>query len=515
MTSRTLRTAALLVGIALFHGTSAAGAQSHVDDSPLHGDAHLDRFAHCFTTIADLDGDGTDDIAIGAPGDDTGGAEAGAVHVHSGADLDERILSAYGSADESFGSALCAAGDVDGDGFEDLAVGVPCHDGLGGTDQGRIDVLSGATFAVLTSFTVDEPNIEFGSALANVGDRDGDGIDDLLVGAPYADALASDGGAAFLLAVTPTGVSLLQRIDGSGSTELLGTSVSGLGDVDGDGVGEIVTGNPGWSNGAPAYGRVQVYSGDFGLGCPMLLSWNGSQPFDFFGHAIDEIQDPDGQGHPSLVISFHGRTNSSGQDSAGGCAIYDALTAAKTREHEGDHWWMCLGMSLAAVDDQDGDGFEDVLIGAPLDAWGGQIDQGSVELLSTSPSSGISMTRLYRIAGDSGLSRLGNAVGSLPDLDGDGCRELGWGAETETPSDSTEQLGALPRPAYSQAATPPRQRQLHGLREFPAPRNFVRGPHHPARRRTRNHGTSVLEDRLQPVLALFGPACPTPTDSFS
>jgi len=178
-----------------------------------------DNFGSALTSLGDLDGDGASELAVGAPFDDDGGSNLGAVWVLSldpdGTVSSERKISAtsgFGGTlfpQGGFGRALAFLGDLDGNRTGDLAVGLR-RDDSGGADQGALWTLflnadgsvrsqqkisaSDGGFGGLLS-----AGDRFGSSLAGLGDRDGDGFVDLAAGAPFADDGGSDQGAVWLL----------------------------------------------------------------------------------------------------------------------------------------------------------------------------------------------------------------------------------------------------------------------------------------------------------------------------
>ena len=195
-----------------------------VDGSPLlkivAGEAGAE-FGHDTTGIDDFDGDGTPDVLIGAP--HASGGE-GRAYVHSGAS-GARLLTLSGSGElERFGHAVAAAGDFDGDGVDDWLVGAPDSDALtaGG---GRVTVYSGVDATVLATFLGDRPGGALGWSFAFVGDVDGGGLEDLLLGEPLNHAgrallLRTERGAEVYCTAKLNSNACLPRLEGSGTPSL-------------------------------------------------------------------------------------------------------------------------------------------------------------------------------------------------------------------------------------------------------------------------------------------------------
>lgn len=231
----------------------------------------LDRFGVALGNLPDLDGDGIEELAIGSRLDDDGGLDRGAVYIVF-PDADGSVRSyqkisqtrgGFGGVlgdQDQWGSAVAWLGDLDGDGFGELAVGGPEND-RGGPNTGCVWILS----LDATGFVVDErllasgigglplldPQDRFGVSASPAGDRDGDGVADLFVGALMDDTGVNNAGALYLLLLNSDGSVREAILYGNGVNGLgdvlaeddnLGRSVLGLGDVDGDGVRDLAGG---------------------------------------------------------------------------------------------------------------------------------------------------------------------------------------------------------------------------------------------------------------------------------
>ena len=224
----------------------------------------LDRFGSAVAALGDLDGDGVKDLAVGARGDDTGGRYRGAVHVlflNANGTIKslQKIVGRTGTPDLAagvkFGSAVTSIGDLDGDGVHDLAVGAPVLYGVSrlaavhvlfmrpdGTVRAsqRLDNGTGNGLVIVH-------NDYFGHSVAAIGDLDGDGLTELAVGASKEGSLS---GAVHVLFMNVDGtVKSRQKIThnlGGGPTlaerDRFGTAVASMGDLDGDGIGDLAVG---------------------------------------------------------------------------------------------------------------------------------------------------------------------------------------------------------------------------------------------------------------------------------
>jgi len=312
----------------------------------------LDHFGSSVTSLGDLNNDGITDLFVGADANSTVGSDRGAGWVlfmtADGTVATEQKIS-IGGLDNSdrFGASVANLGDLNGDGVTDVAVGARLDDD-GGTNRGAVHILflnsngqvastqkiSDSTGGLAA--TLDNED-RFGRSLASAGDLDGDGVTDLVVGAYLDDDGGNSRGAVYVLFLNSDGsVRAEQKIsDTSGGLagglideDRFGNSVASLGDLDGDGVGDI------------AVGAYRDDDGGGGRGAVYILFLND-----------------DGTVKAQQKIS----------DGSGG------LTASLD---DGDFF----GSSVAAAGDIDADGVVDLAVGAAFDDDGGS-DRGAVHLL--------------------------------------------------------------------------------------------------------------------------------------
>jgi len=436
-------------------------------------------FGAALAALGDLDGNGVEDLAVGFSEAHAITEKSGATEVllltHSGTVLAQQELADAVAGEtirhgDALGASPTAIADFDGDGVGEIAVGAPYTDGRG-TDRGaawiffpdgqggfraraKIGDRTGGFRGLL-----DDGDL-FGNALAALGDVDGDGIEDVAVGAPFDDDGGTDRGAVWVLFLDAVGtVRRHQKISdvaggfvgGLRNSEWFGYSLAPLGDLDGDGVTEMAvgavndfdggTGNRGavWvlflrrDGRVKAHQKISVTEGNF---------TGAVDQADDFGRSLANVGDLDGDGVPELAVGAS-RDDDGGVDCGAVWMLFLARdgtvrTHQKISQLEGGFTGELddgdfFGWSVGAAGDFDLDGIPDLAVGAVFDDDGG-IDRGATWLLALRRTGRVKATR--KISSTSGGlvgplqdgTAFGSGMGHLGDLDGDDVGEIGVGA---------------------------------------------------------------------------------------
>jgi hypothetical protein len=265
--------------------SGSAYAYSGLDGSLIYqwdGQLTDDHLGGSVSTAGDVDGDGFADLIVGATATDINGSNSGSAYVYSGATgLPLYQFNGQNSVSR-FGYCVSAAGDVNGDGYDDIIIGAwSADDNV--LNSGSAYVYSGDTGLLLHLFSGQSTNDRFGYSVSGAGDVNGDGLDDLIVGANG----ASNGfgsGSAYVYSGAPNG-SLIYQFDGRNASDHFGGSVSAVGDVNGDGYDDIIIGADSSDASFFDSGSAYIYSlyakysiTPMTAGSPATLSITGAAP---------------------------------------------------------------------------------------------------------------------------------------------------------------------------------------------------------------------------------------------
>ncbi len=402
-----------------------------------------------FNPHFDVNGDGYDDVVVGAPGAAPGGRrDAGVARVYlggaSGIDaLAQRVLEGP-TAEEQFGSAVAGAGDVNGDGYADLVVASRGASPGGRRFAGAARVFLGGPSGIAATATqtwegraVDD---RFGQSVAGVGDVNGDGFAEVVVGAHQ----ASPGGrreagtvSLFLGAADGVGTSPHATLEGLAAGDGFGQAVAGAGDVNGDGLNDLILGA---YDAAPG-GRRQAGAAYLHLGhatgvvATAQRVLEGAAASDVFGYSVASAGDVNGDGYTDIVVgAFY--ASPGGRSQAGMASVFlgseTGIGATAQRTFEGAAMGDQFGRSVSSAGDLNGDGYADVVVGAHQASPEGRSTAGTVSIF-LGGADGLGASARQVLPGRATNDQLGVSVARAGDVDSDGYADLIVGAYGASP----------------------------------------------------------------------------------
>lgn len=419
---RLILTAALLIFV------SAGPALTYEFEGFVDGEVAGDQFGEALG-IVDFNGDGYQDLAVGASANDQAGLSAGKVYLFYGgptADLSPD-LTFTGAASSFFGQAVASPGDLNNDGIDDLVVGAPFYD-LPGSSAGAAYLFYGGLSPDTTVdhiFTGEAGGQYFGISIGSAGDFNNDSYPDLIVGAYRADwGSFSRSGKAFVYFGGPSfdftaDLTLIGAADG----ERFGWAVTS-GDFTGDNISDIAVGAYSWDSTEINQGRIYVFSGSASPDSLIDYAISGDAAGLKFGWTL-AAGEVTGDAYPDLIMGTDGFQI--GGALAGRLYVFDGgpsfdaiWTYTYDRGVAGD---LLLGDALAAGVDINQAGAQEILVGVPGDNAGGT-GAGSMTTLS----GGTSIVTDTTFAGHAANEQLGSAVMLWPDYGGSGAFAVVGGA---------------------------------------------------------------------------------------
>jgi len=489
----------LLIGVSLADGAAAQQFPAAINVSSLNGGngfrldgvASGDFSGNSVSGAGDINGDGIDDLIIGAYGADPNGENnAGSSYVVFGhrtgfsAALDlSRLDGDNGfridgvAAGDFSGRSVSAAGDVNGDGIDDLIIGAPISLFRAGSSYvvfgrstGFSDALELSSLDGNNGFRLDgsAPFDYSGVSVSGAGDINGDGTGDLVVGARGANSGAGSSYVVFGRSngfSAGLGLSSLDgkngfRLDGVAANDRSGRSVSAAGDINGDGIDDLIIGATVANQAGSSY---VVFGHSDGFSATLALSsLDGGNGFrlpgvsagDYSGFSVSAAGDINGDGIDDLVIGAY-RANPDDQFSAGSSYVVfgrttgfgqflalSSLDGTSGFRLDGAAEFDRAGISVSAAGDINGDGIDDLIIGARNASPDGNTSAGSSYVVfgrSTGFDSTLALSSLdgstgFRIDGAAAGGLAGYSVSEAGDINGDGLDDLVIGAFSADPN---------------------------------------------------------------------------------
>jgi hypothetical protein len=267
--------------------------------------------------------------------------------------------------------------------------------------------------------------------VATAGDVNGDGYGDVAIGSYGYDAGQTNEGRVFVYFCNPSGIGSTQSLESNLAGALFGSSVATAGDVNGDGYSDLIVGSIGFDNGQTDEGRAFVYQGSPG-GLDTTPEWTGEsdQAEAFFGFGAGTAEDVNGDGYSDVIVSAYRYDNGENNEgrvfvylgSSQGLATVPAWTVESNQADSG------FGITVGTAGDVNGDGYSDVIIGAHL-YDNGQTNEGKVFVYHGSPA-GLATVPAWTAESDQAGATFGFPCGTAGDVNGDGYSDVVAGAQS-------------------------------------------------------------------------------------
>jgi FG-GAP repeat len=336
------------------------------------------QFGNSVAGAGDVNGDGYSDLLVGANLYSNGQISEGRAFLYHGSSSGPPTSPAWTAESNQdfaeFGYAVATAGDVNGDGFSDVVIGAYAYDN-GQSDEGRVFVYYGSASGLPSSPSwraeSNQGSSGFGYSVATAGDVNRDGFSDLIVGAYLFDNGQTNEGRVFVYHGSASGLAASPSWTAESNQAIsdFGISVATAGDVNGDGFSDVIIGAASYDNGHDGEGRAFVYLGSpSGLGASPSWTAEPNAMNAQFGYSLSTAGDVNADGFSDVVIGAPFLTNGSTEE--GGAFLYHGsaggLAAVPSWTAEGNQASASFGFAVTAGGDLDGDGFSDVVVGAPL-----------------------------------------------------------------------------------------------------------------------------------------------------
>ncbi|MEO7307769.1 MAG: integrin alpha, partial [Ferruginibacter sp.] len=420
----------------IYHG-SATGINSIAAATVESNQANA-RMGISVSTAGDVNADGYSDIIVGANLYDDGETDEGAAFVYHGSATGINTIAVTmvqsNQALCQLGFSVACAGDVNGDGYSDVIAGAWLYGNGEGAEGGAFiyhGSAAGINNAAVTTVESNQVNANLGIAVAGAGDVNGDGFSDVIVGSQLYDNGTTDEGAAFIYHGSAAGINnvAVTLIESDQGLSQFGFSVSGAGDVNGDGYSDVIVGAYNFDNVETNEGVAFIYHGSAtGINNTAVAMVESNQPGANLGASVACAGDINGDGYSDIIAGANFYDNVETNEGAAyvylGSATGINITAVAILECNQAN--ANFGRAVASAGDVNGDGYSDVIVGASQ-FDNGQTNEGA-SFVYHGAASGINTQYTTMTESNQVNANLGYAVASAGDVNADGYSDVIVGA---------------------------------------------------------------------------------------
>ncbi|MEO8210557.1 MAG: integrin alpha [bacterium] len=409
----------------------------------------------------DINGDGYDDIISGAY---EYNSSQGRTYIYYGGDIGgtapDLILAGQNVGDR-FGESVSIAGDFNGDGYSDVIIGAPGCSNLTGKAYIYFGSHNGLSTVPNVTITGEGISNLFGISVSKADNRNADSFGDVIIGAS---GYQSSKGKAYIFygssipSSSISAASANENFTGENSNDYFGYSVSSAGYTDGGSKSWIIIGAYHWNS---ITGKVYLYDGNGQL----YVTHQGSNTFEYFGSSVSDAGDVNNNGHDDIII---GAAHFTTLGVSGAAYVYDPLSGNPPTVIGSQSTNIKFGVSVSGVGDRNGDGYDDVIVGAYAASTGVLTGNGQAFVFDGSSSFIIPAGRTIYAAPSDAIGNgtvsnetFGLSVSGAGDFDGNGLRDIIVGAPAYGVSNQTGKSYLF----LSQTPASPQYAQLN-LRAF-------------------------------------------------
>jgi len=319
------------------------------------GETTSNNFGYSVSDAGDINNDGYDDVIVGAYSYSSSTGRAYIFYGGSSLDATPDVIMTGQTTGDSFGSSVSGAGDINKDGFDDVIVGAGSY----GSSTGRAYIYyGGVSMDNIADVTMTgEAASYFGGSVSGAGDVNGDGYDDVIIGASNYNTFT---GRAYIyyggvsMDVTPDII-----MTGEGIFNFFGLSVSRATHLNNDIYSDVIVGAFGYNSNA---GRAYIYFGSSSMDNIADVTFNGVASGDYLGCSVSGVGDVNNDTYSEVIVGAYGYSTSTGRAYIyfGGLSMDNTVDITMTGEATGN----MFGISVSGADDVNNDTYSDVIVGA-------------------------------------------------------------------------------------------------------------------------------------------------------